>query len=319
MIIKKIWRDFVEEVLSKILYVAILFGFLFLAFGYTKMVFEEPSPWQEIFKVCGTVILSSGVFMAIAKSHQFTNIFKDELRKVIFSDEHLDERSDLEKIWENVSEAMCRRKFSVISKKLQKNIKDFYLPINQDFYFKDYNYEIDISYYKEDCNYLCLEETTEATIISHDKEKVNYKFSTTIPFPSDDNNITSYDLKHISINGKVVDVKKILNIEKRNGKLLVDFVYPLSGSLSYTIKKIEEKRYHQRSNPYKGHEAAWIYQNFFLDLTYPKEMEIEFINMGLLKKFGLDFKPLDNLNRLKAKYTGLIFPRQGFLIIFNKT
>lgn len=260
--------------------------------------------------------------MFLAKSYQFNNIFKDELRKVVYSDEHLDKRADLDDIWEKVSEAICRRKFSNISKKLQKNIKTYYLPINQDFYFKDYNYDIDISYVEGQADFINLKETTESEIISHDKEKQVYEFNSHIPKEKGDDAATKYVLEEVFINGNKIDIEKDKNasfeLEDNKDHIKVKFSYILKGSLTYTIKKVENKTYSIKENPYKGHEAAWIYQNLFLDITYPKDMPLELLKMGVLSKFNIEDRNRQDVKRIKAKYLGLIFPRQGFLLLFNK-
>jgi hypothetical protein len=306
---------------KQFLFWSLLFGIIFFVLGYGEFDWVN-NMFESIFKAISSILLSGGVFMFLAKSYQFNNIFKDELRKVIFADEHLDQRADLDDIWEKVSEAICRRKFSSISKKLQNNIKDFYLPVNQDFYFKDYNYDIDISYKEHEKNYINLKETTEAEIISHDKEKLVYKFKSKIPKPENDNDLTQYSLEDVFINNNKIDIKNDpkanFNIIDKDDFLSVNFSYELKGSLTYTVKKIENKTYNTKCNPYKGHEAAWIYQNFFLDVTYPKDMPMELINMGVLSNFNVDNRNLKDVNRMKAKYSGLIFPKQGFLLIFNK-
>ena len=306
---------------KQFLFWSLLFGVIFFILGYSNFDWMNEF-WEDISKGISHIFLSGGVFMFLAKSYQFNNIYKDELRKVIYTNEHLDKRTDLDEIWEKVSEAICRRKFSNISRKLQNNIKQYYLPVNQDFYFKDYNYDIDISYNETDKNYINLKETTEVEIISHDKEKQLYKFTSKIPKPENDNNLTKYILEGVFINGNKIDIendkKAKFTIKEDNEFLSVKFTYELKGSLKYTVKKIEKKIYNTKCNPYKGHEAAWIYQNFFLDVTYPKDMPMELINMGVLSNFNVENRNLKDVNRMKAKYLGLIFPKQGFLLIFNK-
>lgn len=306
---------------KQFLFWSLLFGFAFFILGYGDFKWINDF-WEEVCKGASHILLSGGVFMFLAKSYQFNNIYKDELRKVIYTDEHLDKRTDLDDIWEKVSEAICRRKFSNISKKLQKNIKDFYLPINQEFYFKDYNYDIDISFVDKEEQYINLKETTETEIISHSKEKHIYRFSSNIPKEPDDNGRTKYILQDVFINDKKINIKEDpkakFETSETDDYLKIKFFYELKGNLKYKIKKIESKTYNTKCNPYKGHQAAWIYQNFFLDVTYPKNMPLELINMGVLSRFNTEYRNRKDVNRFKAKYNGLIFPKQGFLLIFNR-
>lgn len=128
-------RKLFGRIFKNILIVSIVVGLICLLIGYTDLLLDVNNGLKELFKVVGTTILASGVFMAIAKSHQFTNIFKDELREVIYANEHLELRNDLQDIWLKVSDALCKQKF-VINKDLLEKVKENYLPIDEEYYYK---------------------------------------------------------------------------------------------------------------------------------------------------------------------------------------
>ena len=258
--------------------------------------------------------------MAIAKSIQFTDIFKDELREVIYSNEHLILRSDLEDIWQKVTDALCQQKFSAINRKLLKNIKDYYLPINQDYYYKDYNLDADIEKDQENDGYVLIQEETKVIVVVENKKGCDYTFSGIIPYPEDDDNRSFYELYDLEINGKKVDLNKNdhLKMSRSNGYINIDFNYHCNSSKTeYTIVRKERKRYALSVNPYRSHRAVCLYNNFFLDLNYPKDMEIDWIDMGVLGKWTKNRKDTNSSNRIKAQYNGLIFRNQGFLLIFS--
>lgn len=307
-------------VFKNILMVSLAFGFLFLAFGYTDMVIDGDNKWKEVFKVMGTIILSSGVFMAISKSYQFTNIFKDELRKVIYAEEHLENRTDLDVLWQKITDALCKRRFSNITNKLIRNIKDYYLPINQDYYYKNYDLDIDVEYDPLNSGYVYVTEEIKVTIVTENKKECNYNFKSSIPFPKNDAGLTFYCLEELKINDKKIDLSKQGGLQetKKEGYLSTSFKYKcIPGKQEYNIVRREKKRYALSVNPYRLHKAICLYHNFSLDLSYPKNMDIEWIDMGVLGKWSQSHKDTQAHNRIKANYNGLIFRNQGFLLMYR--
>lgn len=320
MTIREFSSILITPIIKNILLMSLIAGALLLSFGYTDILFEEESKWKEVLKVMGTVILSSGVFMSISKSYQFTNIFKDELRKVIYAKENLETRKDLDSLWHNVTDALCRQKFAPISKNLLKIIKDYYLPMNHEFYYSNYDLDVDIELDQKNDGYVLLNEETKVTVVVDGKKGTIYKFSSIIPYPEDDDNRTSYSLEEITVNGKKIDIARNLEDKctRENGFLTVSYSFTCdSARKEYHIVRKEKKRYALSCNTNRSHKAICLYNNFSLDLTFPKNMNFEWVDLGVLGKWDKTRKDTQGYNRIKAKYTGVMFRNQGFLLIYS--
>lgn len=312
---KKYTDPIIDFFIKHVLVVSLIIGIGLLIIGYSGNIAEL---WENVFITAGTVILSSGVFASITKSEHFVKIFKNELRKVIYSEEHLNKRTDLEEMWDKISETLCKKKFSNISKKLLKAIKDYYLPIDEDFYYKDYKIDVDIERDEENPDYIDLQEEIETTIVLENKNGFEYYFKIQIPIVSGEENLTTYKLESLIVNGsKVSNFQDKVKIEKKNNFLTVSYRETFKGKKEYNVVRKEKKKYSLKVNPYKGHQAVWLYQNFYLDLNYPKDMEIEWMDMGVLGNWKTTRKDTSTSNRLKANYNGLIFRKQGFMLIFK--
>ncbi|WP_291870588.1 hypothetical protein [Maribacter sp.] len=312
-----------KGVLKNILYVALFFGILFLALGYGGLFHLTSESWKEVFKVAGTVILSSGVFMAIAKSEQFLGIFKDELRNVIYSREHLDKRKDLNAIWYRVSESLCKQKFATINTKVFETVKEHYLPFDQEFFYKRFEIDSAYEFMDNEPEYLSVDSEYDTDIVADDPDGFTYHFSSTIPLPENDNGRTSYELEEMKINGEILTdliEKEYLKIKRTEKALSIKFDYhiPCEKTKEYKITRRDKTTYNLNSNPFNAHSASWLYKMFVVKITYPKEINIDWVDIGVLGRWTKNLRENNVHNVLKATYNGLVFKNQGFMIIFRK-
>lgn len=314
--IEKYWMPCYRFFKSNILYITLIIAGVLLFTAYSCYNVDEIG--RDFFKNLGFTLISGGVFSVIVKSEQFSKIFHNELRNIIYGDEDLKNREDLEVLWEKVTKALCNQKFKLISSKLHEGVKKFYLPINHEYYYKNHNIEIEIEFDKSNEDYLIVTEETKTTLISDDAKPITYFFSNSMPIVPGEEDLTTYELLNLTVNKVKVDVGDKLKTEINDGKLKIKCDYTVDGKLQYNIIRKEKKRYSIKSNPYRHHNAIWLYENFYLDLTYPKELEISFLETGVIDKWELERKDNAAYSRLKASYNGLIFKKQGFILLFKK-
>lgn len=306
-------------IFNHFLFWAVVFGIVLFILGYGGFAWI-PEFWENLAKVGASIVLSGGVFIFLAKSYQFTNIFKDELRHVIYCTEHLELRKDLDSLWVIVTEALCKQKFSLINKKLLKTIKEYYLPVSQDYYYKDYYSDVDIEHDPENPGYIILNEETKVTVVVENRNGCEYTFFSETPFSKDDNRKTFYKLEEFTINGQKIDIEnqKLLKQSYSPTTLSVNFNYLCKAKIrEFKIVRKEKRRYSLAANPYRTHKAICLYNNFTLDLTYPKDMDFHWIDLGVLGTWDHTRKDINTANRIKASYNGLIFRNQGFLLIYR--
>lgn len=313
----KYWTPFYDFCTTYTLYVVVFFAFVFLTIAYT-IFYQENEFWFDIFKTFGFTMVSGGVFAVIVKSEQFSKIFQNELRNIIYGDEDLKKRSDLEEIWNKVTKALCNQKFRLISNKLHEGVKKYYLPIDHEYYYKNHNVEIIIKIDKDNPDYIIVTEETNTTIISDDTNPVCFKFSSKIPLVPGEESLSNYDLQKFTVNKEKIELGEKLVVTKDATDLTIKCDLVLSGRKQYTIVRKETKKYNLALNSYRHHNAIWLYENFFVDLSYPNEMDIKFIPMGVTNDFDTENKDNDSFKRKKYSYNGLIFKKQGFILLLNK-
>ncbi|WP_298499083.1 hypothetical protein [uncultured Algibacter sp.] len=258
--------------------------------------------------------------MAIAKSYQFTNIFKDELRNVIYSNEHLENRKDIEDIWRRVTESLCKQKYSTINKKLFETVKKYYLPIESEYYNKRFDLVVNIETIPENPGFLKITEEIEADITSEEADTFDYTYSAFIPRSSSDD-ITDYNLKEFSMNDAKLDFERdnLLSKVVSEESVSVKFSYKCERKLNdYRVKRTEEKIICLSHNPYRIHRATWMFKSFKVTINYPKSLDIRFIDLGVLGKWNVTKDEINGLNRIRANYNALMFKNQGFMVTLKE-
>lgn len=269
----------------------------------------------KVLYTLGSLSLSGGIFAGVAKSAQFTDIYKKIFRDIIFGEEHLEKREDLETIWGNVTRTLSKKKFSKISDELHDNIKKYFLPMDHDYYYENFNIDVVIEYDETNSDYLIIKEITNFNIVCEDEKlKIRNKFCCMIKVDMSDKDATTYQLKKIEISG-ASGIKHVKKYDKNH--LVCEYEKDLTGRKIYNVRREDEKKFNLRFNPIKTQIAMWVYKNLKLDITYPKELDIEIRGMGLLNDLVIEDKNNKVLNRKVIEYKGLIYKNQGVLMIFR--
>lgn len=314
----KLWNDattaIVKFVKNTIFYVTPIISVVSLILAYS--LFYDVQPWFEIFRGVGYTLLSSSFFAAILKSSQFSKIFQDQLREVLYSNENLSKRKDISEIWDKVTTALCEQKFQIISSQLHKRIKEHYLPIDHEFYYKEFRSSIEITHHKEFGYVEVVEETTMTLISAHLKEIV-IPFSVKIYKDSTDYDITSYELIEFKVNGISLDRKNIKMADNKT-ELLITGEFSVKEKKSYSISRREKKVYMLKHNTLRVQHANWLYKNAEITVRYPMDLNINLIPMGLTNKFTPEKVSINGIMKLTAKFTGLMFKNQGFILHITK-
>lgn len=296
----------------------LIIGSVLILIHYLIMHYEISHLGLPICKDFGMAILSGGVLASILKSKQFTEIFSSEIESIIYSDKFLKKKNDINHIWEKVTQELCQQKFQSINNDLFKGIKDFYLPIEHQYYYKDYKVSISISMDQDDKDYIVITENIETKIVAETDKQIDFRFSNTIITEKSDFAKTNHKINYIKINGESqkFDINKI---QKREDgfKLMTKYETKLSGSNEYKIEREEVKKINYKLNPNRIHNAIWLYNNISIEVDFPANLFVTFQKMGVNKEWDKKFTSNNYYTKLKSEYKGIVFPNQGFLLNYR--
>lgn len=299
---------------SAAVFVYLVLGILLIVASFIWL--DEKNVLYKILYTVGTTMVAGGVFGSIAKSTQFTEIFSKILRDITYGTEQLENRNDLEKIWENVTKVLSKKKFSKIDGELQKNIKKYFLPLDHDYYYDNFSIDINIEFDETNRDYVIVQETATFSLICEDeKQRIQNKFACQIKMDMSNKEETTYQLKKLQINSVDYAGKQHTYIE--GNKLIFEYEKELTGKKIYNIKRSDQKRFNINYNPIKSQLAVWIYNNLKIDITYPKDLDIEIRALGLLNELNIDDKTTKYSSRKVIEYKGLVYKNQGIFIIFK--
>lgn len=96
------------------------------------------SIWRDVATKAADVLVIGvilGYFTNIAK---MLGIFKQDLREIVYMEEHLQKRNDLDNLWDRISKQMFKNKFPIIHTQFLQAIKD-YFPQEEVSYYNNYN------------------------------------------------------------------------------------------------------------------------------------------------------------------------------------
>ncbi len=312
------WRYVKIQYQQNILTYSLTIGIILLLLSFAVFIHKD---WvKDLLRTLGSIIVASGVFSAIVKSKFFTDIFRDQLRKVVYCDEHLSVRSDINTIWENVTKQLYQSRFPELTRDISEALLG-YVPTDAKWYYDNFNYEIHISFLDDEKQYIILNEKEEFTIKAMGSQPIHFKTSSTFKHPKTDHERSGYELISLKINESEVDLDKPENkptIRKRNGTISVKHNKELKGTTSYLIEREEEKCYSLIVENNKSIRANQLIKNFKLMVTFPRELNLKFYAMGTKKEFRESKNHNGDTTILQARYQGLILPRQGCRLIFTK-
>lgn len=282
-------------------------------------LFPTNAAFNQVLKSTGAALIGSGVFTAITKSKEFTEIFSEVIGEIIWSKKYIEKRKDKKEIWSMVSRLTYDEKFPLISEEIEDIISNYYFPTSHNFYTENYDFILNIS----DENEFFWTQEEVVTVLLHpvnSKEKLKYRFYSTIHLPLREENIQ--DLSHCSITSVFVNGEKTNLwsaehfIEGRQLKLNCEI--ELKNSDSYTLVINRRKIVSKKSNPYKRVFAPYIIKNAKITVIMKSTMKIDFHKMGTINEFRKGTSYVNGDIRIDHwTYEGLLLPYQGFIIIFN--
>ena len=278
---------------------------------------------DETLELVAKAILTSGVFTTALKSFQFTGIFKEELGKVISSNEFLNNLKEdrLLKVWNSTTEIICERRFPEISDKLFEFVRDNYLTKGLDYYYPDIQLTIELDYYKNDEKYVLSKESSVIKLKAEDKNSISYKFGGTFDKVSGLNVDEHYKLKELSINGKAYAIQpEIIEHDTDKHKYQVYEEIPLSGSLEYKIIKVETRVEALKTNSdFLSYKIGRLTEKMQFNVKNNTKLRLEYVPFGTISEFETDSetKKLHGYD-ISKRCTEFVMIGQGFVILLKE-
>ena len=256
-----------------------------------------------------------GVFWGvITHTSRFTDLFKKNVIDEIYSPKHLKQRKDIQDIWLNVSNVLMKDKYPKISQSILKIIKDVYFPTKVKGYYDNYQVDYHISFVDDQKEYIRSLET------------ISYTYKQFIKTPkyerrmvcrkSQDDAQAQLNLISFKIDGNDVTQQVKLSQEYKDGKQTKYYQVelPKKDNDDYRIEIQLEKIYRFNEDFDLTFSSRCITNNLQVELNYTSDFYAYLMPSGVPGNFTTTLCE----HYLKAQYSGVMFPKQGFMILLRR-
>ena len=256
-----------------------------------------------------------GVFWGvITHTSRFADLFKKNVIDEFYSSKHLMQRKDIQDIWLNVSKTLMKDKYPKISASILKIIKDVYFPTKVKGYYDNYQVDYHISFVDEQKEYIRSRETISYTYKQFIKTP-KYERRMTCRKSQDDAKV-QLNLISFKIDGNDVTQAVKLSQEYKDGKITKNYQaeLPKKDNDDYRIEIQLEKIYRFNEDFDLTFSSRCITNNLQVELNYTSDFYAYLMPSGVPGNFTTTLCE----HYLKAQYSGVMFPKQGFTILLRR-
>jgi hypothetical protein len=330
--VAKTWIDrFLPALFIIIGIILLVFPVILIRFG---IIHDGDIP--NIVKKIGEVILTSGVFAAVVKSYQFTSIFTEQLKRIIYIPSFADKVREMgiQNAWKELAAGAYRTKMPVIARAMEESLHER-IPLEKTYYYQNLVSKYYVYWADDKKTHFIIKGYTEINVImAADYEVFPYRME--LKFLSEADNswsIESLDINKIEFlkNSQPVgpkpahepQLKPIPQASKT--KLVYEIDPPLRGENLYRVERVAKSVSSLLDDPFFIFEAANYCSSVDIKIyVMPRDIKVHFREMGLSD----GFKPYTPLppegegsvpphSSFGWRYNNLLYPGQGYILMFQ--
>jgi len=242
----------------------------------------------------------------LRKQHQ------EDFAEIVYGNEFLREWGGTRNAWNRVSTLLFEKLFPEIQQELSTSMFDVYVPdTDGEYYMEDYVLQIEIA------------EGPEPGLISFD-ERIRYKIrcrsaSDRIPckYSSD------FDPQaRVTLNSLLVDDanrKDEFGEMEVNGRPAVGYMFEVTGKEVYTLERHVSRVFPEidtKDGPSRLFRFARFVKNLRVEVVAPPNFSVFLARSGTIN--DLEETPDSVPTRLVKRYNGVLFPNQGFRLLWAR-
>lgn len=286
-------------------------GGILYALAYGNVI-PEDNVWNGIaIKAADVLVIGVilGYFTNIAKMF---GIFKQDLWEIVYIEEHLQKRNDLEQLWNRISKQMFENKFPVIHSEFLQAIKE-YFPKDEVSYYNNYDAFTKVEWYDRERHVIKATDTVSFELVAENKEKkVTYPLRTWTRV--NEGEIYEERVLEFSVNGQPRQINDPEQFEDLGDKCS-EREFIMEGSEKYEIRYVREKIYSIDTDYYIGFRAKYLVNGLRVTLSLPDGIEALFTSRGTQHDYENGINP----DCISKKYKGIVLPRQGYTFALRRT
>ena len=278
------------------------------------LIDREANPgWADALILFANAVIVGGVFSAVTQSFQFHSLYGNALKDIIYGNEFLDVRSDIEDLWHRITDRLCNQKFPGLSSKISSIVLNDMLPRNKDYYLESHYRTIHVTGYDEHNGFVWVRDHIQSEVVPHHKsDGFSYTFTHTSRHPE------NFKLERFQVDGRDVSGCDPENTESSSGTTST-YRVRLESAKEHTVERISVYTIDMKNFPYfKFTNRNYIRRTrITVGVKEAVPLEVMFVPFGPKSPFqNLDY-PLDQEagKALRKEHEGVLLPGQGYIIL----
>lgn len=264
---------------------------------------------KNIVETFAEVLVVGGIAGTLVNTAQDMGIFKDELKEILYGQDFLRRRNDLPEIWEEMTNVMYKSRFNYIPSTLIKTIRNLYLPENPTFVQNRVS-SIRLEWVNKSKNIVSLVAKDSFDFIQGHHPQNVYKSMVGINIKGLTKEDYFYKVSY-KVNGQTCET--ITKEDINDNTLCWKSTVKLPNESNCSIERSTHQQFSLQNDHVYSTFATIPINGFVLNFSYPKDLDIMFLNMGTTD----DFEITDQREGyLVARSKGLILNKQGYIIAF---
>lgn len=334
---KSLGKTILKGLIAAIVPVVAILGalFIFLAsreFADANSDSRLPEWWVYLLSDLGQALLGGGVLALLLNSAQFYGVYKTAMSEVMANEAYLKKRNDLERIWKSVTGFLTDQKFPDLVEDVHTDVLGKYLPREkEDYYYENYKRVSIVEWDDEEPDRLKVTEEIELDIVpatASKNIKYVYQFSQSsgsgaLPDCSIDlshEEIAIDDVIYIKDNKEVADFVEQATVHSDPGKN--ECIITLEGKERYRLRRRTIRKFNPASDPYQRiFSLRFVRNTTIIVKCIPSNVRVRFMSLGTVRDFDRVVKEsMEHITRrgdIIRHYPKLLFPRQGYALIFQ--
>lgn len=262
-------------------------------------------------------------------SADFKKTLNDQFEAFVFSDKFLSslDEEDLKKKWKNITYFKYKNKFPILWDKmnLRKQLFNYFFENDSlQYYYKSFRVHYDIKIKENDI--IEFTETTDFTIVSNKKEKIELNFWVT-SIEEDDNEVkTEIDLDRTKIDNQTLDclikenkcnghkIPDDSEYDEKTGNYIKEVIIPLEGKNEYQIEKVIKMTQKYNIDRAISFYTSKIIDDIFIQITHSTNLTVFFhpLNENKFNEDNIQIKGIAMKNK------EIIMPGDTFILFIDK-
>ncbi|MBR8759247.1 hypothetical protein [Porphyromonas levii] len=294
-------------------YLLLIIGGALLIWHFSGALKHET--WNEVIGKLGEIALVSTLITFLIDSAEYFGVFKKGIEDIIYDAKNLSMRRDIDDIWVRVSKEMFDSKFPHLVKPLMEKIKYNYLPNKEVFYYEDYVTRYDITWDPNEKDIIQIQTKTSFVIKSDSEKKIILPINNTTCTKPKNKDRINLEYTSFVING-VSCIPKQSKRDYDNNVVESLHEIPLKDSKTYNVDFTMKQKQCIDDDNYIGFRARWIVNKIRVQIFYPEDLNVIFVDRGTTKRFSEDVK--DDKCYAEFQTKELLLRNQGYILILQR-